>query len=69
MLAGPATTPVTMPVAEPIVIAAPGVVQFPPVTPSLSVVVAPVHTVDDPVMADGVGLTVIVFVAAQPDTV
>ena len=60
----PAATPVTIPVV-PILAFALLVLHVPPVTVSVMVVVAPVHTVDAPEIAPafGAGLTVIVLVA------
>jgi len=66
MLAVPLVTPVTTPVPEPIVKALPVVVQFPPVTPSVSVIADPAHTAVGPLIAAGVALTVTTFTAAQP---
>jgi hypothetical protein len=63
----PVAIPKTTPLAEPIV--ATDVLlllQVPPVTASLRVVVAPAHKEVVPVMAVGTGLTVIVVVTAQP---
>lgn len=67
MVAGPTATPVTTPVAVPMVSAVPKVLQMPPVTVSASVTVKPVHTDAGPEIAVGVALTVILFVAKQPE--
>lgn len=66
MVVIPATTPVTIPDAEPM-LAVPGAaeLQLPPVVASLSVVVSPEHTDVAPVMAAGL-CTVTVLTAAQP---
>ena len=66
MVAVPAVTPVTTPVDEPIVAFALPLLHVPPVTRSLSVVVAPAHTLAVPAMAVGTGFTVIGLVAMQP---
>ena len=68
MLAVPDVTPVTTPVAVPMFSAVADVLQLPPVTPSVSGMVAPTP-VNGPPMAEGVALTVTVFTAAQPATV
>jgi hypothetical protein len=73
MVALPAATPLTIPVAEPIVaIEVLLLLQVPPEVALFNVVVLPVHTVAVPVMvpADGVLLTVTTAVAVavpQPD--
>ena len=57
----------TIPVNEPTVaIVVALLVQVPPVTASLSVAVDPMHIIAVPVIADGTGFTVTVFVAIQP---
>ena len=63
----PADTPVTIPPVE-LMVATDvlTLVQPPPETPSLSVIIAPTHTGTFPVMPVGVGLTVIVSASAQP---
>ena len=63
----PDVTPVTSPVAEPIVAFALLIDHLPPVVPSLKVVVEPTHTEVVPVMADGKALMIIVVVDLQPD--
>jgi len=62
----PAETPVTVP--APFTVATPGalLVQVPPIVASLSDVVAPVHTVDEPVITFGVEFTVTGVFAKQP---
>ncbi len=60
----PFTTP------EPEIVATAGALllhALPPDVASLSVVVEPTHTDSVPVMAEGSGLTVIFFVAKQPE--
>lgn len=66
IVTGPADTPVTYPVNEPIVTAVVLLLHQPPGTPSLNVVFAPVHTVAAPVIGVGEELTVMIFVAMQP---
>ena len=63
----PDETPVTTPVDE-TTVARPAerLLQVPPVVVSLNVVVAPTQTDDAPVIIDGNGLMVTVFVAKQP---
>ena len=65
----PDDIPVTTPVDDPIDIAEAKVLHKPPGTPSDSVIVAPIQTVDNPVIAVGVGFTVMDLVAGQPATV
>lgn len=67
MVATPAATPVTIPVAEPIV-AVPvlPLVHNPPPPASLSVVVAPIHTWVRPVIAGGSVFTVTTRVTLHP---
>ena len=62
----PADTPVTVPV--PLTEAMPPLplVHAPPPVASLRVMVANIHTLEGPLMAAGVGLTVTILVAAQP---
>ena len=56
-----------MPVSEPIVATeVVPLVQIPPLTPSLNVVVLPEHTVAAPIIAVGVALTFTVVVMLQP---
>jgi len=63
MVAVPVLMPVTEPVLEPTV-ATPVLLllQVPPPVALLSVVLAPIHTVDDPAMADGTAFTVTAIV-------
>ena len=67
MVVTPVAIPVTSPLNEPIVPAA-GLLltHTPPGTPSVNVVVLPAQTVDDPNIAVGDVLTVIVLPAVQP---
>ena len=63
----PAKTPERIPLPEPIVATVVVLLtHVPPVKPSLSVVVAPVQTVDDPAIVAGNGLTVTIAVFIQP---
>lgn len=60
-----------MPVISPVVASAVAIavlllVHVPPVTPSLSVMILPWHTLELPIMAVGVGLTEKVVVTTQP---
>lgn len=64
----PTLTPVTIPVAEPTVMLPDEVCQLPPGTELESVVLVPTQTVDKPVMAAGVGVTVTVDTSIQPST-
>jgi hypothetical protein len=58
MVVAPAATPVTMPVVAPIVaIEVVLLVQLPPLTPLVSVAVAPAHTDKGPVIAPGASST------------
>jgi hypothetical protein len=67
IVAVPTFTPLTTPVPEPtLAITTLLLLQVPPVSASLSVVVLPIHTCIVPVIADGSEVTVIVFIAAQP---
>jgi hypothetical protein len=65
MVALPPVTPVTVPVAFTEAIEAAVLLHTPPVAASVSVVVAPEQTVDEPVIvpAAGIGLTVTAWVA------
>jgi hypothetical protein len=64
-MAVPAETPLTIPEPEPMVAMDVAVVlHAPPASASLSVVVAPAHNVAVPVIADGLGLIVIVALLA-----
>ena len=60
----PFATPVTVPVEFTVAVAVELLLQVPPETPSVSVVVAPIHNVDDPVMvpADGAANTATEYV-------
>ena len=63
----PNETPVTIPDNEPIVADDELLLQVPPVVASVSVILEPTHTLDEPLIAEGNGLTVIVFVTdAEP---
>jgi hypothetical protein len=67
MIVVPVLIPETIPLTEPIVpIGNDPLLQVPPPVPSVSVVVEPRHTPNEPLMGNGVVLTVIVFVARQP---
>ena len=67
MVAVPGVTPVTIPLSEPIVAEELLLLHRPPVIISLKVNVPPTHTLaGPPVIAAGMGFTVIVFIAAQP---
>ena len=60
------TSPVTIPVVEPIVAAAVLLLlQVPPVVASLNVIVDPAQTLLEPEIAD-IGLTVIACIAVHP---
>ena len=63
----PAVTPVTT-LVELLIVATALLllVQVPPAVTSPSVVVKPIHTLAVPVMAPGIGFTVMVFVILQP---
>jgi hypothetical protein len=63
----PAAIPLTIPLSEPMVATAILLLlHAPPPTPSLSIVVPPTHTFDDPLIAGGAVLTFTVVVIAQP---
>jgi len=64
----PILIPVTTPLLLPILIVALPVVQTPPV-PSVSVVVAPMHTLPAPLIAGGIAFTVTVVVVMHPGPV
>lgn len=67
MVAVPVVAPVTTPDAEPTgAIAVLLLLHAPPVVASVSVIVAPTHTLLLPVIAAGEVLTVTVAVVAQP---
>jgi hypothetical protein len=66
MVVVPADTPVTTPVSEPIAAAVLLLSHQPPGTRSVSVVLAPAHTVAAPLMGAGAGLTVTILVVLQP---
>jgi len=62
IVAVPALTPVTIPLAEPIVARPVLLAQVPPVNESVSVIVEPTQTAAGPPMAEGSGTTVSVVV-------
>ena len=63
----PGSIPVTIPLDEPMVAAVTvPLLHAPPPTGSVSAVVAPAHTVDEPTIAVGAVLTVTVVPVAQP---
>jgi len=62
----PADTPVTTPVAVTVAVAVVPLLHTPPDVTSLKVVVAPVHTVLLPVIAEGSALTVTGTLVLQP---
>jgi hypothetical protein len=62
----PAVIPITIPDPDPIVALVLLALQAPPVVPSASVVVCPVHTLCVPVIPTGAAFTVTVFVAWHP---
>lgn len=64
----PTDMPVTTPVVDPTLIFPDDVCQVPPATEFESVVLVPTHTVESPVIAPGVGVTVTVFTSIQPNT-
>ena len=67
MLATPADTPQTMPVVLPAVATAVLLLaHVPPVVALVRVTQLPTHIVNVPVMAAGMGLTVMVVVVKQP---
>ena len=67
IVAQPADTPLTIPVDAPIVaIDGMALVQTPPATESLSVVVEPGHTLNVPIIGAGTGLTVIATCLEHP---
>jgi hypothetical protein len=66
IVAAPVETPVTTPLSEPTVAADELLLHAPPPTASLIVVVAPTHTVEEPVIAVGDTLTDTVVVVRQP---
>jgi len=68
IVALPAVTPLIIPVEEPME-AKDGalLVHIPPLTASVNVVVAPLQTLDTPLMADGDGLTVMILEVLQPE--
>jgi len=63
MVVDPADTPATVPDDEPTVADDELLLQVPPADALVSVVLAPTHTLDEPVIADGSGLTEMIFVA------
>lgn len=67
MVAVPVTTPVTTPLDEPIAtVEGSLLLHDPPADASVSVALAPAHSVARPVMAPGSGLTVSIAVTEQP---
>jgi hypothetical protein len=58
----PAVTPVTIPLADPIVAFAVLLLHVPPAVASLNVVAEPIQTVPDPVIAEGFGGTLFTYV-------
>ena len=67
MVAVPAVTPVTVPVAEPTVaLEVLLLLHVPLPVASVNVVVSPIHTAPVPVIPEGTELTVIVVAAVQP---
>ena len=67
IVVAPGVTPVTMPLKEPInAVVGWLLVQVPPLTLSVSGVVAPAHALPAPVIAVGPLLTVTVLVVEQP---
>ena len=67
MMLVPRATPLTTPVVLPMVaVAVVVLIQVPPATPSLSVIVAPTHTADGPVIAVGIVYTATVVLTLQP---
>ena len=67
--AGPATMPVTMPVAEPTETVEEVLLQRPPETELLIVMLEPTHTDDKPLIGDGDAFTLMLIVAEQPEIV
>ena len=63
MVVAPDDIPATTPVDELMVAVAELLFQVPPDVASVKVVLEPTHMLDEPVIADGIGLTVIVFIA------
>jgi len=67
MMLVPRATPLTTPVVLPMVAMAVVVlIHVPPATASPSVIVAPTHTADGPVMAAGIVYTATVVLTLQP---
>jgi hypothetical protein len=66
MVAPPPVTPVTIPVADPMVIVELVLLHIPPGVMSLKVVVAPMQISVPPVIAAGSGFTVTNVVTVQP---
>jgi len=66
IVAAPAAPPVTVPVAPTVAIPVTLLLHVPPLVASANVVVAPVHTAVPPVMINGDGLIVRIFVTVQP---
>ena len=70
IVAFPELLPETIPLAGPIVATELLLLlQVPPVTASLNVVVNPVHTFSDPIIVPGAGVIVITLVSAVPQPV
>jgi hypothetical protein len=61
--AAPVTTPVVLPIVAVVMVV---LIQVPPATASLSVIVAPTHTALGPVMAAGIVYTATVVLTLQP---
>ena len=66
MVVAPKATPVTMPEVEPIVAFVRSLLLHVPPPASLKVVVKPIQTPDEPVIEEGIGLTVATVVVKQP---
>ena len=67
MMLVPSATPLTIPEVLPMVAMVVVVlIQVPPATASLSVIVAPTHTAPGPVMAAGIVYTATVVLTLQP---
>ena len=62
----PADTPVTIPIELTVAVDILLLLHAPPPMLSLNVIIAPVHTMPGPEMADGNGFIVTPFVALQP---
>jgi hypothetical protein len=66
MAAIPAATPLTIPVLLTEAVVAGALLHTPPGVPSVKAVVAPVHTLIIPPIADGEAITVTVLVTIHP---